>query len=99
MKNLLKTISFTSYKLKPRGMYAILYGAYQGASVIYIESQSTIGEIAFFVASPPEPIFISRKEFKQSLKDRKIELMGILPKDVYDVVEANFIHERNKSGD
>jgi len=98
MKNSSKKILLTYAKKElKRAMYAVYYGAYQGASLCYIEEDSIGDTLAFLVMSPTEPIYISKKEFRNALKKKNIELIDQLPQDVYEVVSANYFYYKEKT--
>ena len=100
MKNLLKTILPTTSKHpKPRGIYAVHSGEYQGGFMCYIEEESSGDTLAFMVMSPTEAIYITRNELNDGVKGKTIDLVEQLPVPVYEVILANYKYERRKDGD
>ena len=100
MKNFLKCFGkLFCDRLKYRGMYTILNGEYAGAFFVYIEEENRGNSKALLLMPEPmKSIYISEKDVEMDLKYDNIIFVTKLPKEIYDVVRANFIHYAKGAG-
>lgn len=100
MKNLWQNILQYCYK-KPlkRGMYAIKEGDKAGGFILYINEYNLGASYAFlFVPDPMTAVYFTKEEINNNIKFKILELVSILPKDVYEVCRANFTYYADKEG-
>jgi hypothetical protein len=86
-------------KLKTRGVYAVTAGERAGGFMGWVkEESSSNSEALLFCPSPMEAILVNKDEVREFLHDGKLVLVERLPKDVYEVVAANwnYLNKENK---
>lgn len=82
---------------KKRGMYAIHEGSRSGGFVVFIHSDNVSKSYAaLFIPNPMEAIYLAHDEIHNMLKNETLKLVQRLPKEVYEVCEANYYYFKEK---
>jgi hypothetical protein len=85
-------------KLKKYGLYAIHEGSRMGGFFVFISSDNKPNIYAvLFMPNPMEALYLASTEVHDMLKNNTLKLVKKLPKDVYDVCEANYYYYRDKN--
>lgn len=84
---------YLKLKLRNRGMYIVEQGDWVGCFLLHIKEERIFNAHAFLMMPDPvKPIYLSDKELYFYLKTKTMKLEKVIPKDIYEVSKANFIH-------
>ena len=86
---------FKKYRgIKSRGIYAVTAGQYLGQFFVFINTETDVYE----VLSMPDniPMKINKKDIEEGLKNNILDYIETLPKNVYEIACAEYVHRVNK---
>lgn len=84
-------------KIKKRGLYAIHEGTRTGGFFVFISSDKKPNiYAALFMPNPMEAVYLSEVEVYDTLKNNTMRLVKVLPRDIYEVCEANYYYYKDK---
>lgn len=79
-----------------KGIYAVLKGTYSGEYLIYIKEQEKT--YTFFSLPGKLILNVPKESFDNGFKNKIVDYVEKLPKDVYGVVESEYNSLNNKDG-
>lgn len=84
------------YKIKPRGIYAVMAGQHVGEFFVFMGKTGDQHDVISMGGPGMQTVLrqISEKDVKEGFENKILELVEVLPKDIYNTCEAEFHHRK-----